>query len=71
MAYAVQGLYPFVVNGAITVREVLGTIEPGALAAGLVAHLAFCGVLLWGFLKLLGHIARYGVVPVARRRGRA
>ncbi len=71
LAYAVFGLFPYAVNGTITLREVAGDVGVGTLLAGLAAYLAFYGVLLWGFVRLLRHVARYGVVPVARRRGRA
>jgi cytochrome d ubiquinol oxidase subunit I len=71
LAYAMFGMYPFIVNGTITLREVMGSVPDGTLAAALAVQLLFCGVLLWGFCALLSHAARYGVVPVARRRGRA
>lgn len=71
LGYAMFGLYPFVVNGTITLREIMGSVSGAMLATGLLAHLFFYGVLLWGFCTLLSHGSRYGVVPVARRRGRA
>lgn len=71
LGYAAFGMYPYAVNDTVTLREVSGDAGIWMLWAGTVAYLAFYGVLLWGFLGLLRHVARYGVVPVARRRGRA
>jgi len=71
LGYAVFGLYPYAVNGTVTLREIVGDVDPDILWTGFAAYLVFYGVLLWGVRRLLGHVARYGVVPVARRRGRA
>jgi cytochrome d ubiquinol oxidase subunit I len=71
LGYAVVGMFPYVVNDTITLRDVAGGSDAGTLLAAMAVYLVFYGVLLWGFLGLLQHVARYGVVPVARRRGRA
>jgi cytochrome d ubiquinol oxidase subunit I len=71
LAYALFGLAPFAVNGAVTLSEIAGATDPDMLLAGLAAYVLFYAVLMLGFLYMLRHIARYGVVPVARTRGRA
>jgi cytochrome d ubiquinol oxidase subunit I len=71
LGYAVVGMFPYVVNDTITLRDVAGGSDAGTLLAAMAVYLVFYGVLLWGCLGLLQHVARYGVVPVARRRGRA
>lgn len=71
LGYAVFGMFPYAVNDTVTLREVGGDVDTWALLAGTAAYLVFYGLLMWGFLSLLRHVARYGVVPVARRRGRA
>ena len=71
LATSLFGLSPFAVNGAVTLSEIAGTTGPDMLAGALVAYALFYAVLMLGFLHMLRHIARYGVVPVARTRGRA
>jgi cytochrome d ubiquinol oxidase subunit I len=71
LAHLLWGALPYAVYGTVTLREV-GTAEPASTLAGMtVAYGVAYGVLLLGFRQLLKHITRYGVVPVARRRGRA
>src|SRR3546814_12030233 len=41
LGYAVFGLYPYVVNDTVTLREVAGGAASGALLAGLAAPLVF------------------------------
>ncbi len=71
LAYMFFGSFPYAVTGTVTVSEIVGDIHFDALLGGYIAYLALYGVLLLGFFQLLRHIARYGVVPIARRRGRA
>jgi cytochrome d ubiquinol oxidase subunit I len=71
LAYALFGLSPFAVNGAVTLSEIAGATGPDMLLGALAAYVLFYAVLMLGFLYMLRHIARYGVVPVARTRGRA
>lgn len=70
-AHIVIGAYPYAVAGTVTLSEVLTEASLGALTAGGVALLLVYGFCMAGFLQLLWHAVRYGVVPVARRRGRA
>ena len=71
LAYLLLGSLPYAVTGTITVSEIAGDIDFDILLGGYIAYLIFYGLFLVGFLQLLRHIARYGVVPIARRRGRA
>lgn len=71
LCHVLAGQIPFVVNHTVTFLEVAGATPPGHLAAGVVAHAAVYAALLAGFVHLLRHGVQYGVVPVARRRGRA
>lgn len=71
LAYLLFGSFPYAVTGTITVSEIAGDINFDVLLGGYIAYLVLYGVLLAGFFQLLRHIARYGVVPIARRRGRA
>lgn len=71
LSHVLFGLYPYAVNGTVTLSEIVGTVPDSVLLAGLFFYLTVYAVLIIGFLQLLRHIARYGVVPVARRRGRA
>jgi len=71
LCHVLFGLAPYAVNHTITLSEIAGTATPEALAGGIAAHLLVYGVLMLGFFQLLRHNARHGVVPVARRRGRA
>lgn len=66
------GGYPFAIAGTVTLTEVITPDISFDLLAGVtVFYWAMYLFLAGGFLKLLRHIARHGVVPVARRRGRA
>lgn len=71
LAYLLFGSFPYAVTGTITVSEIAGSIHFDALLGGYIAYLVLYAALLAGFFQLLRHIARYGVVPIARRRGRA
>lgn len=71
VAYLLLGAYPYVVTGTITIDEVGGSTPAVALAGGLLVFAVVYVFFIGGFLHALKHIARYGVVPVARRRGRA
>jgi len=70
-AHLQLGAFPYAVQGTITISEILGDTGFNALLGGFTAYMLFYLVFLAGFFHLLRHIARYGVVPVARRRGRA
>lgn len=71
LSHVLLGAYPYAVNGTVTMSEVAGTSSLHVLLGGYLAHLVLYLLLLISFFQMLGHIARYGVVPVARRRGRA
>ncbi|HEY9461148.1 MAG TPA: cytochrome ubiquinol oxidase subunit I, partial [Paralcaligenes sp.] len=71
LVHALYGLYPYAVNGTFTLSEISGKTSPDVLLGGLIAYLVFYGIFLLGFFQLLKHIERYGVLPVARTRGRA
>lgn len=71
LAHVLLGAYPYAVNGTITVSEVAVSASWQTLLGGYFAHLVVYIALLVSFLHMLRHIVRYGVVPVARRRGRA
>ncbi len=71
VAHVLLGAYPYAVNGTVTIDEVAGATPAGVLACSLLAFSIVYLLFVGGFLHALRHIARYGVVPVARRRGRA
>lgn len=71
LAWLMFGSLPYAVTGTITLSEIAGTVSFDTLLGGYLAYLVLYAVLLLGFFHLLGHIVRYGVVPIARRRGRA
>lgn len=71
VAHILLGALPYAVNGTITMTEVLGSASMQALLGGYLVYMVLYLLLLISFFQLLRHIARYGVVPVARRRGRA
>jgi len=60
------GLQPFIVNGAVTQTEVLGAATGRGLMYGTVGYILLYGLLLWAFVSMLFHAARYGVVPVRK-----
>lgn len=65
------GQLPWAVYGTITLSEVAAEHSSDALFAGLLAQVVISVLLMAGFIQLLNYSVRYGVVPVARRRGRA
>ena len=70
-AHLFIGAYPYAVAGTVTLSEVLAESSFAALLAGGLGLLLVYGCCVAGFVRLLWHSVRYGVVPVARRRGRA
>ncbi|WP_353174475.1 cytochrome ubiquinol oxidase subunit I [Paracandidimonas soli] len=71
VTYVMVGAHPYAITGAVTLQEAAAVIEPGELFLGMLAYLAVYGICIAAFIGLVGHAARYGVVPVARHRGRA
>ena len=70
-AHLFVGGYPYAVAGTVTLSEVLAEVSISSLLAGGFALLLVYAACMVGFLQLLWHNMRYGVVPVARHRGRA
>ena len=70
-AHVSIGTYPYAVAGTVTLTEVLAGVSVPALLVGGLALLLVYVFCLAGFLQVLWHNMRYGVVPVARHRGRA
>ncbi|NYT22827.1 cytochrome ubiquinol oxidase subunit I [Alcaligenaceae bacterium] len=69
--HIVFGAYPYAVAGTVTLSEVLAEMPAPVLMAGSLALFIVYAFCMAGFFQLLWHGVRYGVVPVARRRGRA
>jgi len=65
------GAHPYAVAGTVTLSEVQAAVPVPALLGGGLALLLVYIFCMAGFLQLLWHSLRYGVVPVARHRGRA
>ncbi len=65
------GSLPYAIQGTISLREIGTSAGEGILGAVLCLQLVVYGAVAAGFRQLLRHATRYGVVPVARHRGRA
>jgi len=62
------GRQPYAVAGTVTWLEALGPDRhPAWLALGAVGQLLLHVVLVWVFVRMVLHAARYGVVPVRKR----
>lgn len=70
-AHVSVGAHPYAVAGTVTLSEVAARVTVPTLLAGGLALLLVYAFCMAGFLQLLWHSVRYGVVPVARHRGRA
>ena len=57
---------PFMVWNTLRQEDVLTSAPAGLLLAGLLASLVIYGGLLIGWIRMLVHAARYGVVPVRK-----
>lgn len=71
VAYHYFGSFPYVVNHSITFAEVAVQRSISQSVFGLVAYGVVYLLLTLGFISLVRYAARYGVISVARRRGRA
>ncbi|OXR50574.1 MULTISPECIES: cytochrome ubiquinol oxidase subunit I [unclassified Pusillimonas] len=71
MVHVWLGQAPFAVYGTVTLAEVAVSESNDVLFATTLAYGVVYVLLLAGFIQLLNYSVRYGVVPVARRRGRA
>jgi len=70
-AHVSFGAYPYAVSGTVTISEVMANVPVHQLVLGGLGLIVVYGFCMVGFFQLLWHGARYGVVPVARHRGRA
>lgn len=71
LVYVLLGAYPYAVNGTVTVSEIAGDTPLAVLAVSYAIYMLLYGLFIAGFFAMLRHVSRYGVVPVARHRGRA
>ncbi len=71
VAYHYFGAFPYVVNQTITFAEVWTPRPVTQSLVGVLAYSVVYVLLLVGFVSLVRYVARYGVISVARRRGRA
>ena len=71
LAFQLFGSLPYVVQGTVTISEVFANHSVNQVIAGIIAYSIVYTFCLAGFFMLVRYVARYGVVPVARRRGRA
>lgn len=69
--YMELGRQPYVVYNTVTLSEIQGDAPVSWLAGSLAGHLVLYGVLSVGFLRMVFHAARYGVVPVRKAGARA
>jgi len=60
------GRSPYLVWGALLQEDALAAIAPGTLVWVLAAAVATYAVMLVGFIQMLWHAARFGVVPVRK-----
>ncbi|WP_341667540.1 cytochrome ubiquinol oxidase subunit I [Alcaligenes sp. SDU_A2] len=70
-AYVLFGFAPYLVGSDITLAQVQGSNSAATVALGLLAYGLVYALCMVGFLQMLRHVVRFGVVPVARHRGRA
>ncbi|CAM5779842.1 cytochrome ubiquinol oxidase subunit I [Castellaniella caeni] len=69
--HVLVGSLPYAVYGTVTLREIGSVQDEFGLWLVTGLQVVIYGALGLGFRQLLGHTMRYGVVPVARHRGRA
>ena len=70
-AHLMLGSLPYAIYGTVTLREIGTSQDSETLWGGLGVHGLVYAALAVGFYQLLRHTTRFGVVPVARHRGRA
>lgn len=71
MAYQLFGSLPFVVSQTITLNEVYASTTVLVSAFSFFSYSIIYTVFVFGFIALVRQVTRYGVVSVARRRGKA
>jgi cytochrome d ubiquinol oxidase subunit I len=57
---------PFLVWNTLSQEDVITSASASVLAAGLLTSIFIYGVLLFGWIRMVRHAARYGVVPVRK-----
>ena len=70
-SYLLFGFAPYVVGTDITLAEVQGSNSVFSVSLGLLVYGLVYALCMVGFVQMLRHVVRFGVVPVARHRGRA
>jgi cytochrome d ubiquinol oxidase subunit I len=65
------GSLPYAIQGTVSLRQIGTNVGVPTLWSLLGLQIAVYGALALGFYQLLRYATRYGVVPVARHRGRA
>lgn len=71
LMYQLFGNLPFVVGQTITLNEIYAQHQLLPTVVSFIAYGLVYGLLTIGFIALVRSVARYGVVAVARHRGRA
>lgn len=71
LTYHYFGAFPYVVGQTITFAEIAAVRSHNESVVSLVAYGVVHSLLIIGFVSLVRYVARYGVISVARRRGRA
>jgi cytochrome d ubiquinol oxidase subunit I len=69
--YLFAGAFPFAITGTVTFSELATAAAFGPQFSATIAYAVIYVLMMLGFLHMLWHNARYGVVPVVRVRGRA
>lgn len=70
-AHVLFGAYPFVVHGTVTLSEIQSDTSVQVLWGASLVYWLMYAIFFIGFFHMLRHIARFGVVPVMRNRGKA
>lgn len=70
-SYLLFGFAPYLVGTDITLAEVQGSNSVFSVSLGLLVYGLVYAMCMVGFVQMLRHVVRFGVVPVARHRGRA
>lgn len=71
LSYQLFGALPFVVGQTITVNEIYSQPPLVQSILSFFAYAVVYTLFIIGFFVLVRHVARYGVIAVARHRGRA
>lgn len=70
-AYLFFGTSPYIIGRDILFADVMAHHSLRALTLSSVVWVLLYGFCLYGFFGMVRHVVRFGVVPVARHRGRA